>query len=181
MGFFQCGQHRVELRKLHSSGSEGEQKKIAALALPIRVKIESSATAAANVGAHSSNRHYQLWITLVGAPVSLDISSSSMSKSGRSISVRAGRLEFHKINTAKFDLRDTYHFILTLTWPKFAALVLAIYVLINLVFAGLYVLGGRCIAELPPGSFSEAFFLASKLWPLSATGTCTRTPSTAIA
>jgi inward rectifier potassium channel len=83
-----------------------------------------------------------------------------MSKSGRSISVRAGRLEFHKINTAKFDLRDTYHFILTLTWPQFAALVLAIYVLINLVFAGLYVLGGRCIAELPPGSFSEAFFFS---------------------
>jgi inward rectifier potassium channel len=83
-----------------------------------------------------------------------------MSKSGRSISVRAGRLEFVKINTAKFDLRDTYHLILTLTWPQFAALVLAIYILINLVFAGLYVLGGRCIAELPPGSFPEAFFFS---------------------
>ena len=73
------------------------------------------ATAAANVGAHSSNRHYQLWITLVGAPVSLDISSNSMSKSGRSISVRAGRLEFVKLNAAKFNFRDSYHFILTLT------------------------------------------------------------------
>jgi len=83
-----------------------------------------------------------------------------MSKSGRSISVRAGRLEFVKINAAKFNLRDTYHLILTLTWPQFAALVLAVYVLINLVFAGLYSLGGRCIAELPPGSFSEAFFFS---------------------
>ncbi len=83
-----------------------------------------------------------------------------MSKSGRSISVRAGRLEFIKINAAKFNLRDTYHLILTLTWPQFAALVLAVYVLINLVFAGLYSLGGRCIAELPPGSFSEAFFFS---------------------
>ena len=60
-----------------------------------------------------------------------------MSKSGRSISVRAGRLEFIKINAAKFDLRDTYHLILTLTWPRFAALVLAVYILINLVFASL--------------------------------------------
>jgi len=69
-------------------------------------------------------------------------------------------LEFVKINAAKFNLRDTYHLILTLTWPQFAALVLAVYVLINLVFAGLYSLGGRCIAELPPGSFSEAFFFS---------------------
>jgi inward rectifier potassium channel len=83
-----------------------------------------------------------------------------MSKNGRSISVRAGRLEFVKINAAKFNFRDSYHFILTLTWPRFAALVLAVYILINLVFASLYVLGGRCIAELPPGSFYEAFFFS---------------------
>jgi inward rectifier potassium channel len=69
-------------------------------------------------------------------------------------------LEFVKINIAKFDLRDTYHLILTLTWSRFAALVLAIYILINLVFAGLYLLGGKCIAELPRGSFSEAFFFS---------------------
>jgi inward rectifier potassium channel len=95
----------------------------------------------------------------VGDNVSLD-GPCSMSKSGRSVSVRAGRLEFVKINTAKFDFRDTYHLILTLTWPRFAAVVLAVYILINLVFAGLYLLGGRCIAELPPGSFSEAFFFS---------------------
>jgi len=99
-------------------------------------------------------------ITLVGALVSLDISSNSMSKKGRSISVRAGRLEFVKLNAAKFSFRDSYHFILTLTWPRFAALVLAVYILINLVFASLYLLGGRCIAELPPGSFYEAFFFS---------------------
>ena len=104
--------------------------------------------------------HYQLWITLVDVPVSLDISSNSMSKSGRSISVRAGRFEFVKLNAPKFNFRDSYHFILTLTWPRFASLVLAVYVLINIVFASLYLLGGRCIAELPPGSFYEAFFFS---------------------
>ena len=83
-----------------------------------------------------------------------------MGKSSRSISVRAGRLEFVKINAAGFNLRDDYHLILTLSWPRFAALVLAVYILINLVFASLYVLGGKCIAELQPGSFYEAFFLA---------------------
>jgi len=69
-------------------------------------------------------------------------------------------LEFVKINVAKFDLRDTYHVILTLSWPRFAAIVLAVYILINLVFASLYSLGGQCIAELPPGSFSGAFFFS---------------------
>ena len=104
--------------------------------------------------------HDHLWITLVDVQVSLDISSNSMSKSGRSISVRAGRFEFVKLNAAKFNFRDSYHFILTLTWPRFAALVLAVYILINLVFASLYLLGGRCIAELPRGSFYEAFFFS---------------------
>jgi inward rectifier potassium channel len=83
-----------------------------------------------------------------------------MSKSGRSISVRVGRLEILKINAAKFDLRDTYHLILTLSWPKFAAVLLVVYIFVNLIFAGLYALGGRCIAELPPGSFAEAFFFS---------------------
>jgi inward rectifier potassium channel len=83
-----------------------------------------------------------------------------MGMRGRSISVRAGRLEFVKINTGKFDPRDTYHHILTLSWLRFAVLVLAIYVLVNLFFAGLYVAGGKCIAELPAGSFFDAFFFS---------------------
>ena len=83
-----------------------------------------------------------------------------MSKRGKTVSVRAGRLEFVKLNVSKFELRDTYHLILTLSWPRFAAVVLAGYLLINVFFAILYLLGGRCIAELPPGSFPEAFFFS---------------------
>jgi inward rectifier potassium channel len=50
--------------------------------------------------------------------------------------------------------------ILTLTWPRFAGMLLAVYILINLVFAGLYLLGGNCIAELLSGSFWNAFFFS---------------------
>jgi hypothetical protein len=39
-------------------------------------------------------------------------------------------------------------------------MLLAIYILINFVFAGLYLLGGNCIAELPSGSFNDAFFFS---------------------
>ena len=39
-------------------------------------------------------------------------------------------------------------------------MLLAVYILINFVFAGLYLLGGNCIAELPSGSFYDAFFFS---------------------
>jgi inward rectifier potassium channel len=83
-----------------------------------------------------------------------------MNNSARSISVRAGRLEFVKLNAAKFNWRDIYHLILTLTWPRFAGSVLAVYFLINVLFAGLYLFGGKCIFGLPRGSFPEAFFFS---------------------
>ena len=69
-------------------------------------------------------------------------------------------MQFVKINAADFDIRDAYHLILTLTWPRFAGMLLAVYILINFVFAGLYLLGGNCIAELPSGSFYDAFFFS---------------------
>jgi inward rectifier potassium channel len=83
-----------------------------------------------------------------------------MRKKSAPIKVQAGRFEFVKLNTARYDWRDTYHLILTLSWPQFAVVILGGYVLINLVFAGLYILGGRCVAELSPGSFADAFFFS---------------------
>lgn len=76
------------------------------------------------------------------------------------ISTRAGRTEFLKINAATRGWRDTYHWILCLSWPRFVAFLLAVYVAINLVFAAAYALGGPCIGEMTPGSFPEAFFFS---------------------
>jgi inward rectifier potassium channel len=81
-------------------------------------------------------------------------------KQSKPISVKAGHLEFVKLNTEKFDWRDTYHLILTLTWPQFAGLIFGIYVLINLIFAALYWAVGNSIAEMRPGSFADAFFFS---------------------
>src|SRR5246127_669546 len=83
-----------------------------------------------------------------------------MKRSSATITVQVGHREFVKVNAMKYDWRDIYHFILTLNWLPFAGLVLGIYVLINLCFASLYLLGGRCIAGLIPGSFSDAFFFS---------------------
>jgi inward rectifier potassium channel len=86
--------------------------------------------------------------------------SHFMKRSSASITVHVGHREIVKVNATKYDWRDIYHLILTLSWPQFAGLVLGIYVVINLCFATLYMLGGRCIAELPPGSFPDAFFFS---------------------
>src|SRR6202045_4711654 len=86
--------------------------------------------------------------------------SHFMKRSSTPITFRVEHREFVKVNATKYDWHDIYQLILTLSWPRFAGLVLGIYVLINICFATLYVLGGRCIAELPPGSFSDAFFFS---------------------
>jgi inward rectifier potassium channel len=83
-----------------------------------------------------------------------------MGRTQRHIRVRYGQYEFVKLNTQKFDLRDTYHLILTLSWPAFAGFVFGVYLLVNLVFATLYLLKAHAIAEMPPGSFSDAFFFS---------------------
>ena len=83
-----------------------------------------------------------------------------MRRRPRHIRVRSGQFEFVKLNAKKFDWRDTYHLILTLSWPGFAGLVFGIYLLINLVFAALYMLNAHAIAEMRPGSFFDAFFFS---------------------
>lgn len=78
----------------------------------------------------------------------------------RHIRVRSGQYEFVKVNAQQFDWRDTYHSILTLSWPGFAGLIFCIYLLINLSFATLYVLRPHAVAEMTPGSFFDAFFFS---------------------
>src|SRR5271167_3420215 len=83
-----------------------------------------------------------------------------MRRRPRHIRVRSGQFEFVKLNAKKFDLRDTYHLILTLSWPGFAGLVFGVYLLVNLVFAWLYMLNPHAVAEMRPGSFFDAFFFS---------------------
>jgi inward rectifier potassium channel len=83
-----------------------------------------------------------------------------MRRRRRNIRVRAGQFEFVKLNAEKFDWRDTYHFILTLSWLGFAGFVFGIYLLINVLFAVLYMLNPHAIAEMAPGSFLAAFFFS---------------------
>src|SRR5207302_6166918 len=76
------------------------------------------------------------------------------------VSVRAGQVEFLKVNTEGWDWRDAYQWLLALSWTRFALFIAGLYVVINLIFATLYSLGENCIAYLKPGSFVDAFFFS---------------------
>lgn len=55
---------------------------------------------------------------------------------------------------------DVYHLLLTIPWPGFLALVCALYIAANALFAVLYMLDGDGIANGKPGSFGDAFFFS---------------------
>jgi inward rectifier potassium channel len=77
----------------------------------------------------------------------------------RPVSIRSGQVEFVKINTPR-EWRDLYQWLLSLNWPKFAAVAVGTFFGINLIFAACYALGGDCIAGMTRGSFHEAFFFS---------------------
>ncbi|MBV9998222.1 MAG: ATP-sensitive inward rectifier potassium channel 10 [Verrucomicrobia bacterium] len=77
--------------------------------------------------------------------------------------VRAGSVEYYKVNASDWDWRDIYHRLLSFSWPCFAALVLGCYLVINLFFAWLFWIGGSgAIANMEAGSFSDAFFFSTE-------------------
>jgi inward rectifier potassium channel len=78
----------------------------------------------------------------------------------KSVSVRSGQVEFLKLNLQRWEYRDIYQWLLALRWPEFAALIAGIYIILNLVFAEFYLLGGESIAGLRPGSYFDAFFFS---------------------
>ncbi len=81
-----------------------------------------------------------------------------MKKAPPVVSVRSGKMEFLRTNSSGGQWRDLYRTVLSLSWPRFAMVVLMSYLVINIGFAFAYMLGGACIAEMPQGSFSSAFF-----------------------
>ena len=83
-----------------------------------------------------------------------------MKKKPHAVSMQVGQFEFLKINVGRREWRDVYHWVLSLTWPQFTAFISGVYILINILFAALYVMGGNCIDGLPPGSLLSAFFFS---------------------
>lgn len=79
----------------------------------------------------------------------------------RPVSVRAGAVEFVKVNTEGWEWREVYRWLLGLRWPQFAAFVAVVYVGLNLLFAALYSLGQNSIAGTTSShGFLDSFFFS---------------------
>jgi inward rectifier potassium channel len=68
--------------------------------------------------------------------------------------------ELRKTGIARFDLRDPYHFAVTLSWGAFALAVLGCILCINVIFAFVYLAMPGAILHLRPGDFLGAFFFS---------------------
>lgn len=56
--------------------------------------------------------------------------------------------------------RDPYHLLLTIPWLGFLLVLVGGYLVINVLFALAFLVGGNCIANAIPGSFWDAFFFS---------------------
>ncbi|MBS0362384.1 MAG: hypothetical protein JSR98_13480, partial [Proteobacteria bacterium] len=65
-----------------------------------------------------------------------------------------------KVGVHRFSLADPYYFVLAMRWSTFMALVLAVFLAANLVFATLYWAVPGCVSNARPGAFGDAFFFS---------------------
>ena len=85
----------------------------------------------------------------------------NMKRKPTPVSVRAGQVEFVKVNTDAWRWRDVYRWLLGLSWPQFAAFVASLYVGLNVLFAALYSFQQGSIAGSTGGHwFFDCFFFS---------------------
>jgi len=73
---------------------------------------------------------------------------------------RSEGFDVHKSGISRFDLRDAYHFAVTISWPLFAIALLSSGLIINLIFAFLYLARPGAVQNLAPGDYPMAFFFS---------------------
>jgi len=71
-----------------------------------------------------------------------------------------GKLEQAGLGSWYSYLRDPYHLMLTVSWSGFVLITSVGYIVINIIFAILYLAGGDCLAGAKLGSFLDAFFFS---------------------
>ena len=82
------------------------------------------------------------------------------SRSDAALPIPPGNNDLPKKGARRYDLRDPYHLAVSVSWPVFALTSLAVWVVINLLFACLYALSDGGISKAAAGSFSDAFFFS---------------------
>jgi inward rectifier potassium channel len=79
--------------------------------------------------------------------------------------IGAGAVEIVKRGAPRYDFSDPYHIAIEMSWKEFALAFVGLELGINTIFALLYLTSPGCIANMRPGSFSDAlFFSALRHW-----------------
>lgn len=71
-----------------------------------------------------------------------------------------GNSSIKRIGVGRWHWSDSYHWMLTLTWPRFFGLIGAMYFVINLVFAAAFYLVPDSVANTRPGSLLDVVFFS---------------------
>lgn len=75
-------------------------------------------------------------------------------------SFRLGNSEIKRIGSLRWNWGDSYHWMLTLSWPQFFLLVGFLYFMTNLVFASAFYLVPGSVANARPGAFIDVVFFS---------------------
>jgi inward rectifier potassium channel len=78
----------------------------------------------------------------------------------KAVRVRIGGTDAVKLGLSRYNWRDPYYAVLTVSWAGFFVLILAFYILANLGFALLYLLDPHSVDGARPGAFFDAFFFS---------------------
>ena len=76
------------------------------------------------------------------------------------VAVRLGDDELIKIGAHRYDWHNPYHFALTISWRSFFALMAAIDITVNVIFALIFLAGDDPIVNAHRGSVMDAFFFS---------------------
>ncbi|MEL6494214.1 MAG: ion channel [Cyanobacteria bacterium J06623_7] len=76
------------------------------------------------------------------------------------IAFRNGRLEIPGADSWQSYWHEPYYLLLTVPWWLFLSMTILTYLLVNALFAVGFWLGGNCVENATPGSFSDLFFFS---------------------
>jgi hypothetical protein len=92
---------------------------------------------------------------------------SARPTSSRPVRIRmsGGRSNIVRLGHRRPLVHDLYHLLLTRSWLVLFVIVAVAFIVINSLFALLYLARGGAIANARPGSFADAFFFAKFAQP----------------
>lgn len=82
------------------------------------------------------------------------------SRQRKPLAIRVGDLQVMTANNPWIQFGDLYHLVLTLTWPRFFALLVAAFICVNTVFGTAYWSVDGSVANARPGNFFDHFFFS---------------------